>query len=60
MRVALVSGVFLMTLALSLVQCAGGGQAPPSDPRLAPAQPNVSSELALSMRDLDAELGPEY
>jgi len=56
MRAALLSGVFLMTLALSLVQCAGGGEAPPSAPRLAPAQPNVSSELALSMRDLDAEL----
>lgn len=56
MRAALLSGLFLMTLVLSLVQCAGGGQVPPSDPRLAPVQPNVSSELALSMRGLDAEL----
>lgn len=56
MRDALFSGMLFMTMALSLVQCAGGGQAPTSDPRLAPAQPNVSSELAISMRDLDAEL----
>ena len=56
MRAALLSGLCLMALALSLVQCAGGGQAPKADPRLAPAQPNLSSELAVSMRDLDAEL----
>ena len=56
MRAALLAGLFLMALALSLVQCTGGGQAPMSDPRLAPAQPNLSSELAMSMRDLDAEL----
>ncbi|MAC18046.1 MAG: hypothetical protein CMC97_07120 [Flavobacteriales bacterium] len=56
MRAAPLSGLGLMTLTLSLVHCAGGGQAPTSDPRLAPAQPNLSSELAISMRDLDAEL----
>jgi len=56
MRTALLLGLFLITLALSLVQCAGGGHEPASDPRLAPVQPNFSSELAISMRDLDAEL----
>ena len=56
MRAALLSGLFLMTLALALVQCAGGGQERTVDPRLAPAQPNPSSALAQSMRDLDAEL----
>ena len=55
MRAALLSGVFLMTLALSLVQCAGGGQAPKSTlvwPQLSPmCLRNWPSACATSMRN---------
>lgn len=48
--------VFLMTgVVFAFARCGGGGEAA-ADPRLAPAQPNLSSPLAESMRALDGEL----
>ena len=38
-----------------LARCASS-EAPPSEPRLAPVQPNATSELAEAMRVMDAQL----
>ena len=47
----------LLVFSLVLMQCTGAAvETKKADPRLAPAQPNYTSELAQSMRDLDAEL----
>ena len=49
---------WLIAAAVLMAQCAGGDASceQQSTPRLAPAQPNRTSELAESMRMLDAEL----
>lgn len=45
-----------LALSTACVQCGSGEDEAAPDPRLAPAQPNPTSALAQSMRDLDAEL----
>lgn len=56
MRTTMTVVLVLGAMSLACVQCGStdGGATP--DPRLAPAQPNPTSALAQSMRDLDAEL----
>jgi len=50
-------GLLMAAFATALVQCEGSvATESGADPRLAPVQPNVTSALAQSMRDLDAEL----
>ncbi len=47
----------LLVCSVALMRCSGGAvETKKADPRLAPVQPNYTSELAQSMRDLDAEL----
>lgn len=47
----------LFVFSMVLMQCAGATlETKQADPRLAPVQPNYTSQLAQSMRDLDAEL----
>ena len=53
----LLTSLGLLVFSLVLKQCAGAAvETGKTDPRLAPKQPNYTSELAQSMRDLDAEL----
>ena len=57
MRGRLFTSVVLLVSSVALMRCAGGNiENKQVDPRLAPVQPNYTSELAQSMRDLDAEL----
>ncbi len=57
MRGRLFTSLLFFVAAVALLRCAGGNiESKQAEPRLAPAQPNYTSELAQSMRDLDAEL----
>lgn len=56
MRGRLFTSLLFLVASVALMRCAGGNESKQADPRLAPAQPNYTSELAQSMRDLDAEL----
>ena len=57
MRGRLFTSVVLLVSSVAVMRCAGGNiEHKQVDPRLAPVQPNYTSELAQSMRVLDAEL----
>ena len=57
MRGRLFTSLLFLVASVALMRCAGGNiESKQADPRLAPAQPNYTSELAQSMRDLDVEL----